>query len=99
MKRSRFSEEQIIALLKQKESGVATADVCREHGRHDIAPGKPMQNAFVKSFNGSFRDKLLNETLFHHWPRRGGRSPHGRTTTTETDPILPAAISRRMNLQ
>ncbi len=32
MKRSRFSEEQIIAILKQQESGVLTADVCREHG-------------------------------------------------------------------
>ena len=29
MKRSRFSEEQIIAILKQHESGVSTADVCR----------------------------------------------------------------------
>ena len=32
MERSRFSEEQIIAILKQQESGVAAADVCREHG-------------------------------------------------------------------
>ena len=32
MKRSRFSEEQIIAILKSQESGVSTADVCREHG-------------------------------------------------------------------
>jgi len=32
MKRSRFSEEQVIAILKQHESGVPTADVCREHG-------------------------------------------------------------------
>ena len=32
MKRSRFNEEQIIAILKQQESGVATGDVCREHG-------------------------------------------------------------------
>ena len=31
---------------------------------HYIAPGKPMQNGFVESFNGSFRDKCLNETLF-----------------------------------
>ena len=31
---------------------------------HYIAPGKPMQNAFVESFNGSFRDELLNESLF-----------------------------------
>ncbi len=32
MKRSRFNEEQIIAILKQQEGGVSTADVCREHG-------------------------------------------------------------------
>lgn len=32
MKRSRFNEEQIITILKQQESGVSTADVCREHG-------------------------------------------------------------------
>ena len=28
----RFTEEQIIGILKQQESGVKTADVCREHG-------------------------------------------------------------------
>ena len=32
MKKSRFSEEQIIGVLKQHESGVKTADLCREHG-------------------------------------------------------------------
>ena len=31
---------------------------------HTIAPGKPMQNGFVESFNGRFRDECLNETLF-----------------------------------
>ncbi len=31
---------------------------------HYIAPGKPMQNGFVESFNGKMRDELLNETLF-----------------------------------
>jgi putative transposase len=31
---------------------------------HYIAPGKPMQNAFIESFNGRLRDELLNETLF-----------------------------------
>jgi putative transposase len=33
-------------------------------GWHYIAPGKPMQNAFVESFNGRLRDEFLNETLF-----------------------------------
>ncbi|MDD3446639.1 MAG: IS3 family transposase [Zavarzinia sp.] len=31
---------------------------------HYIAPGRPMQNGFVESFNGRMRDELLNETLF-----------------------------------
>ena len=31
---------------------------------HYIAPGKPMQNGFVESFNGRMRDELLNESLF-----------------------------------
>jgi putative transposase len=29
--KQRFSEEQIIGILKQHESGVKTADICREH--------------------------------------------------------------------
>ena len=32
MKRSRFSDEQIIGVLKEHEAGAATADVCRRHG-------------------------------------------------------------------
>ena len=37
-----------------------------EHGVewHYIAPGKPMQNGFVESFNGRLRDECLNEHLF-----------------------------------
>jgi putative transposase len=35
---------------------------------HYIAPGKPMQNGFIESFNGSFRDECLNETLFSSLP-------------------------------
>lgn len=35
---------------------------------HYIAPGKPMQNAFVESFNGRLRDEMLNETLFRSLP-------------------------------
>lgn len=31
---------------------------------HYINPGKPQQNAFIESFNGSLRDELLNEEMF-----------------------------------
>jgi putative transposase len=32
MKRSRFTEEQIIAILREQEAGAATAELCRRHG-------------------------------------------------------------------
>ena len=32
MPRKRYTEEQIIGVLKQAETGVKTADLCREHG-------------------------------------------------------------------
>jgi len=44
------------AILRwQQESGIDW---------HYIAPGKPMQNGFVESFNGRLRDECLNEHLF-----------------------------------
>ena len=32
MKASRFTEEQIIGILREQETGAATVDVCRKHG-------------------------------------------------------------------
>jgi putative transposase len=48
-----FTSNAILAW--QEERGIAW---------HYIAPGKPMQNGFVESFNGKLRDECLNETLF-----------------------------------
>lgn len=46
-------------------AGTALDAWAAQHGvhLHFIQPGKPMQNAFIESFNGKFRDECLNE----HW--------------------------------
>lgn len=37
MKRSHFSEEQIIAILKEQESGISVTDLCRKHDVSDAS--------------------------------------------------------------
>ena len=37
MKKSRYSEAQIIAILRQAEGGVPVAQLCREHGMSDAS--------------------------------------------------------------
>ena len=35
MKKSRYTESQIMSILKEAESGVSAADLCRKHGMSD----------------------------------------------------------------
>ncbi len=71
---------------------------------HYIAPGKPMQNGFVESFNGRLRDECLNEHLFssHAHSRRiinvwrvdyNQRRPH-----SSLDGLTPTEFATRSKL-
>lgn len=72
---------------------------------HYIAPGKPMQNAFVESFNGRFRDECLNETLFstlgedrraiHSWMEDYNQSRPHSSLSNQT----PAEFARKFHLE
>ncbi len=61
---------------------------------HYIAPGKPMQNGVVESFNGSFRDECLNETLF-------SSLTHARTEITHSSlgNITPSEFASQIALE
>jgi putative transposase len=65
---------------------------------HYIAPGKPMQNGFLESFNGKLCDECLNETLFTNLPEPGNSSKL-ESTTTPTDRARASTDSLRQSSQ
>ena len=63
---SRPRPETLILNNGPEFAGTALDRRAAQHGVHlyFIQPGKPVQNAFIESFNGRLRDELFNETLF-----------------------------------
>lgn len=65
--RRRFGYRRLHVLLRREgftsNAILAFPDAARVQW-HYIAPGKPMQNAFIESFNGLLRHERLNEKLF-----------------------------------
>jgi putative transposase len=53
MKKSKFSEEQIIAILKEQEQGMKVSDICRKHGISD----QTFHN-WKKKYDGLTADEL-----------------------------------------
>ena len=62
---------------------------------HYIAPGKPMQNGYIESFNGRMRDELLNESLFLDLDQDAKSSLLGSPTTTPRGRIPRSATKHR----
>ena len=64
--RQRGKPRTIVSDNGTEMTSMAVLEWCQKTGVewHYIAPGKPQQNGFIESFNGSFRDECLNETLF-----------------------------------
>ena len=63
-------------------------------GWHYIDPGKPQQNAFIESFNGSLRDELLNEEMFDSLDDAAENWRSGATTTTMSGRTHRSEIKR-----
>jgi len=61
MKRSRFSEEQIIAILREQETGAKTVEVCRKHGISDATFYKWKARYGGMEVSGARRLKALED--------------------------------------
>jgi len=88
-------------------TSMAVLKWCQETGVewHYIQPGKPMQNAFVESFNGSFRDECLNETLFTSLAEARSKIKEWKDDYNQNRPhsslgnLTPNEYARKMALQ
>ena len=71
---------------------------------HYIAPGKPMQNGFVESFNGRLRDECLNEHLFNSYAHARKLIGDWRNDYNQTRPhsslgwMTPIEFTNRSNM-
>lgn len=62
--KKRFTEEQIIGLLKEADAGMPVKDLCRRHGFSEASYSLPIRTPTSNPSNGRFCDDCLNEQWF-----------------------------------
>ncbi len=80
MKKSRFSEEQIIGILKEQEAGVTVAELCRKHG---------MSDASFYTWKASGSALTGESCVGFPWARRDASLAHARWHLDHTEPVRP----------
>lgn len=81
MKRSRFSEEQIISILKEHQAGVGAKELCRKHGISDATFHKwrskygGMEVSVARRLKALEAENAKLKSVKGPSPRRGGESP------------------------
>jgi transposase InsO family protein len=61
-----------------------------------IEPGSPWENGYRESFNGRFRDELLNGEIFYCLWKRRSSSKNGENTTTQRDHTVHWATAHQL---
>ena len=94
MKKSRFTEEQIIGILRKHEAGVKTADLCRKHGISNATFFKWKAKFGGLGVNHKKLRRLYREERLQV-RRRGGRK---RALGTRAPLALPQGPNQRWSL-
>jgi putative transposase len=103
--KARFTDEQIIAMIKEQESGEKTADVCRRHGISsatfykykskycgmELSDAKRLRALEVKNDNLKklLAEQMLERDLVRHWSKDNGRAPCCETSTQKMVTPVP----------
>lgn len=93
MKRTKFSDEQIIGILREQEAGTKTSDLCRKHGmagstfyawKAEVKAGELLGKLAVTEAERvvprrlNARELCLNLCRHLHWGEQAGQLPSGR---------------------